>query len=244
MYNKMAKKNIPSAAIIIIGNEILSGRTKDLNSSYLAQKLLHLGISINEIRVVRDDKSQIITTLNSLRKKYTYVFTSGGIGPTHDDITADCVAEAFGVTLPISEEAKKILASHYPRGENDLNEARLRMARIPTGASMIENSISKAPGFQIENVFVLAGVPKIFQVMVNFVLRKLDSADPIISKTIKIDKPEGEIAEKLEKVALEFPDVSIGSYPFKHNGKIGTNLVIMHRNMKIIRQVVSQISKI
>ena len=244
MYNKMAEKNIPSAAIIIIGNEILSGRTKDLNSSYLAQKLLHLGISINEIRVVRDDKSQIITTLNSLRKKYTYVFTSGGIGPTHDDITADCVAEAFGVDLPISEEAKRILAAHYPRGEKDLNEARLRMARIPTGASMIENSISKAPGFQIENVFVLAGVPKIFQVMVNFVVRKLDSADPIISKTIKIDKPEGEIAGKLEKVALEFPDVSIGSYPFNHNGKIGTNLVIMHRNMKIIRQVVSQISKI
>ena len=243
MYNKMAEKNIPCTAIIIIGNEILSGRTKDLNSSYLAQKLLRLGISINEIRVVKDDKSQIIATLNSLRKKYTYVFTSGGIGPTHDDITADCVAEAFGVPLPINEEAKKTLASHYPGGEDDLNGARLRMARIPTGASMIENPISKAPGFQIENVFVLAGVPKIFQVMVNSVLRKLDSTDPIISETIKIDKPEGEIADKLEKVALEFPDVSIGSYPFEHNGKIGTNLVIMHRNMKIIRDVVSQLSK-
>ncbi len=233
----MSEKNSPVAAILVIGNEILSGRTQDINSSYLAKKLLTLGISVREIRIVPDDKNEIINALNFLREKYTYVFTSGGIGPTHDDITADCVAEAFEVPLPINQQAKKLIASHYPRGENDLNGARLRMARIPVGASLIENSVSKAPGFYIGNVFVLAGVPKIFQTMVNFVLPKLKSSSPIISKTITINKPEGEVAEVLADIASKFPEVSIGSYPFEKKGSLGVNIVITDKDLHKIDRI-------
>ncbi len=240
----MPKNTSPNAAILIIGNEILSGRTKDLNSSYLAQKLLYVGISVCEIRVVSDNKVEIIAALNTLRKRFDYVFTSGGIGPTHDDITADCVAEAFGVQLPINDEAKKIIASHYPRGEADLNEARLRMARIPVGAALIENPVSKAPGFYIENAYVLAGVPKIFQAMVNFVLPKLKSSSPIISRTITISKQEGEIANDLSQIAAKFSPLSIGSYPFEHKGNFGVNVVVTGKDLNQINLASDLISKI
>ena len=240
----MTQKKIPTAAIILIGNEILSGRTKDLNGNYLAKKLFNLGISVREIRIIPDDKIEIIDSINTFRKKFDYVFSSGGIGPTHDDITAECVAEAFGVPLPINQKAKRMLASNYPGGESDLNEARLRMARIPLGSSLIENSISKAPGFKIENVFVLAGVPKVFQVMVDFVLNNLEPADPIISKTMTIYKPEGEIAGKLSQIASEFPEVSIGSYPFETDGIFGTNIVVISTNKEIINKIITLISKI
>ena len=240
----MPKNSSPNAALLIIGNEILSGRTKDLNSSYLAQKLLYVGISVCEIRVVSDNKVEIIAALNTLRKRFDYVFTSGGIGPTHDDITADCVAEAFGVQLPINDEAKKIIASHYPRGEADLNEARLRMARIPVGAALIENPVSKAPGFYIENAYVLAGVPKIFQAMVNFVLPKLKSSSPIISRTITISKQEGEIANDLSQIAAKFSPLSIGSYPFEHKGKLGVNVVVTGKDLNQINLASDLISKI
>ena len=240
----MPKNTSPNAAILIIGNEILSGRTKDLNSSYLAQKLLYVGISVCEIRVVSDNKVEIIAALNTLRKRFDYVFTSGGIGPTHDDITADCVAEAFGVQLPINDEAKKIIASHYPRGEADLNEARLRMARIPVGAALIENPVSKAPGFYIENTYVLAGVPKIFQAMVNFVLPKLKSSSPIISRTITISKQEGEIANDLSQIAANFSPLSIGSYPFEHKGNFGVNVVVTGKDLNQINLASDLILKI
>ena len=240
----MPKNSSPNAALLIIGNEILSGRTKDLNSSYLAQKLLYVGISVCEIRVVSDNKVEIIAALNNLRKRFDYVFTSGGIGPTHDDITADCVAEAFGVQLPINDEAKKIIASHYPRGEADLNEARLRMARIPVGAALIENPVSKAPGFYIENTYVLAGVPKIFQAMVNFVLPKLKSSSPIISRTITISKQEGEIANDLSQIAANFSPLSIGSYPFEHKGNFGVNVVVTGKDLNQINLASDLISKI
>ena len=240
----MPKNSSPNAALLIIGNEILSGRTKDLNSSYLAQKLLYVGISVCEIRVVSDNKVEIIAALNTLRKRFDYVFTSGGIGPTHDDITADCVAEAFGVQLPINDEAKKIIASHYPRGEADLNEARLRMARIPVGATLIENPVSKAPGFYIENAYVLAGVPKIFQAMVNFVLPKLKSSSPIISRTITISKQEGEIANDLSQIAANFSPLSIGSYPFEHKGNFGVNVVVTGKDLNQINLASDLISKI
>ena len=240
----MLNNTSPNAAILIIGNEILSGRTKDLNSSYLAQKLLCIGISVCEIRVVSDNKVEIIAALNTLRKRFDYVFTSGGIGPTHDDITADCVAEAFGVQLPINDEAKKIIASHYPRGEADLNEARLRMARIPVGAALIENPVSKAPGFYIENAYVLAGVPKIFQAMVNFVLPKLKSSSPIISRTITISKQEGEIANDLSQIAANFSPLSIGSYPFEHKGNFGVNVVVTGKDLNQINLASDLISKI
>ena len=239
----MKIKNRTSAAILIIGNEILSGRTKDLNGNYLAVELLKLGINVRQIRIVPDEKKEIVGALNALKIKYTYVFTSGGIGPTHDDITADSVAEAFSVPLLLNEKAREMLASHYANGKDDLNKARLRMARIPAGATLIENPISKAPGFRIGNVFVLAGVPRIFQAMADSILTNLDSGDPIISKTITISKPEGTIAEKLAEIASSFPEVSIGSYPFNTNGHLGTNLVVMHEDAALIRKVVAQLSK-
>ena len=239
----MKTKNKISAAILIIGNEILSGRTKDLNGNYLAVELLKLGINVRQIRIVPDEKKEIVGALNALKIKYTYVFTSGGIGPTHDDITADSVAEAFSVPLLLNEKAREMLASHYANGKDDLNEARLRMARIPAGATLIDNPISKAPGFRIGNVFVLAGVPRIFQAMADSILTNLDSGDPIISKTITISKPEGTIAEKLAEIASSFPEVSIGSYPFNINGDLGTNLVVMHEDAALIRKVVAQLSK-
>ena len=239
----MKTKNKTSVAILIIGNEILSGRTKDLNGNYLAVELLKLGINVRQIRIVPDEKKEIVGALNALKIKYTYVFTSGGIGPTHDDITADSVAEAFSVPLLLNEKAREMLASHYANGKDDLNEARLRMARIPAGATLIDNPISKAPGFRIGNVFVLAGVPRIFQAMADSILTNLDSGDPIISKTITISKPEGTIAEKLAEIASSFPEVSIGSYPFNINGDLGTNLVVMHEDAALIRIVVAQLSK-
>ena len=239
----MKIKNRTSAAILIIGNEILSGRTKDLNGNYLAVELLKLGINVRQIRIVPDEKKEIIGALNALKIKYTYVFTSGGIGPTHDDITADSVAEAFSVPLLLNEKAREMLASHYANGKDDLNKARLRMARIPAGATLIDNPISKAPGFRIGNVFVLAGVPRIFQAMADSILTNLDSGDPIISKTITISKPEGTIAEKLAEIASSFPEVSIGSYPFNINGDLGTNLVVMHEDTALIQKVVAQLSK-
>ena len=239
----MKIKNRTSAAILIIGNEILSGRTKDLNGNYLAVELLNLGINVRQIRIVPDEKKEIVGALNALKIKYTYVFTSGGIGPTHDDITADSVAEAFSVPLLLNEKAREMLASHYANGKDDLNEARLRMARIPAGATLIDNPISKAPGFRIGNVFVLAGVPRIFQAMADSILTNLDSSDPIISKTITISKPEGTIAEKLAEIASSFPEVSIGSYPFNINGDLGTNIVVMHEDAELIRKVVAQLSK-
>ena len=239
----MKIKNRTSAAILIIGNEILSGRTKDLNGNYLAVELLKLGINVRQIRIVPDEKKEIVGALNALKIKYTYVFTSGGIGPTHDDITADSVAEAFSVPLLLNEKAREMLASHYANGKDDLNEARLRMTRIPAGATLIDNPISKAPGFRIENVFVLAGVPRIFQAMADSILTNLDSGDPIISKTITISKPEGTIAEKLAEIASSFPEVSIGSYPFNINGDLGTNIVVMHEDAELIRKVVAQLSK-
>ena len=240
----MKIKNRTSAAILIIGNEILSGRTKDLNGNYLAVELLKLGINVRQIRIVPDEKKEIVGALNALKIKYTYVFTSGGIGPTHDDITADSVAEAFSVPLLLNEKARKMLVSHYANGKDDLNEARLRMARIPAGATLIDNPISKAPGFRIGNVFVLAGVPRIFQAMADSILTNLDSGNPIISKTITISKPEGTIAEKLAEIASSFPEVSIGSYPFNINGDLGTNLVVMHEDAALIRKVVAQLSKL
>ena len=230
-------KSLKNSAIIIIGNEILSGRTQDTNTKFLAQKLLSIGIIVNEVRIIPDSKEHIIECVNKLRIKYNYVFTSGGIGPTHDDITAKCIANAFDVKLPINEAAKKLLQDYYKNQNVELNAARLRMARIPEGANLIENPISIAPGFQIENVFVLAGVPKIFKAMVKNIIEKLKSAKPIKSKSIRIEKPEGEIAEKLASIASDFPSAQIGSYPFKKNLVKGTRIVITHSDILVIDEI-------
>ena len=216
----------PTAAILIIGDEILSGRTRDANTQYLAAELVRHGIDLSEVRVVPDVHDRIVTALNALRGDFDHVFTSGGIGPTHDDITADAVAAAFGLPLGIRQDAHDILAAHYAATGLEFNAARQRMARIPEGALLIENPISAAPGFSLENVHVMAGVPSIFQAMVASVLPRLTGGDPVMSQTYRIDRGEGVIAEALGTLARDFPDLSIGSYPFIQNGAYGSNVVI------------------
>lgn len=216
----------PTAAILIIGDEILSGRTREANAHYLAGELVRTGIDLKEIRVVADDMAAIAGALNALRAAHDHVFTSGGIGPTHDDITADAVAHAFGVTLDVREDARALLAEHYAASGLEFNAARLRMARVPQDATLIDNPISAAPGFSIGNVHVMAGVPNIFQAMVASVLPRLTGGKPMLSQSLRIDRGEGTIAEALAALAANFPDLSMGSYPFIQNGAYGTNIVI------------------
>ena len=216
----------PTAAMLVIGDEILSGRTRDTNTQYLANQLTEIGIDLREVRVVADQPHEIVAAVNALRPKFTYVFTSGGIGPTHDDITSDCIAKAFDVPISVREDARAILASNYENPETDLNEARLRMARIPEGATLIDNPISKAPGYRIGNVHVMAGVPYIFEAMLAGVIPTLSGGKPLLSTSIRLDRREGDIAERLGQIAEEHPDVSIGSYPFVRDGAFGTNIVI------------------
>ncbi|MGB0497478.1 MAG: competence/damage-inducible protein A [Rubricella sp.] len=216
----------PTAALLIIGDEILSGRTRDINLSVLATALSERGIGMAEARVVPDIENEIVSALDALRARYTYVFTSGGIGPTHDDITADAVGRAFGVPVAIREDARAILATNYADPERDLNEARLRMARIPEGATLIDNPVSKAPGFRIGNVHVMAGVPKVFEAMLAGVLPSLQGGRPAVSRSVTIDRPEGEIAGPLAAFARDWPGLSIGSYPFDRNGAYGCEIVL------------------
>ena len=216
----------PTAAMLVIGDEILSGRTRDANMHYLAGKLTELGIDLKEVRIVSDDQDAIVEAVRVLSETYANVFTSGGIGPTHDDITADAIAAAFGAKIDIREDARTILAEHYARSGTELNEARLRMARIPDGAALIENPISAAPGFILRNVHVMAGVPSIFQAMLASVIPTLTGGDPLVSRTIRIERPEGEIAGPLGDLAEQFPNLSFGSYPFIKDGVYGANVVI------------------
>lgn len=216
----------PTAAILVIGDEILSGRTRDSNMHYLARELTRVGIDLQEARVVSDNRRAIIKAVKSLSAAYGSVFTSGGIGPTHDDITAECVAEAFDTPIGIRDDARALLAAHYARTGAELNEARLRMARIPDGATLIENPVSVAPGFTIHNVHVMAGVPAVFEAMVASVLPTLTGGSPLLSQSLRIERGEGEIAGPLSKLADDFPELSIGSYPFQNNGIYGANIVI------------------
>jgi molybdenum cofactor synthesis domain-containing protein len=216
----------PTAAILIIGDEILSGRTRDSNMHFLAGELTRVGIDLREVRVVSDDRDAIIAAVNALREAWDQVFTSGGIGPTHDDITADCIAEAFGVHIDVREDARALLAAHYARSGMEFNAARHRMARIPDGARLIENPISVAPGFSIGNVHVMAGVPNVFQAMVAGLLPTLTGGAPLLSQSLRILRPEGEIAGPLGALAAEYPDLSMGSYPFNRDGVMGANIVI------------------
>jgi molybdenum cofactor synthesis domain-containing protein len=215
----------PSAAMLVIGDEILSGRTRDANMFHLAGELTRIGVDLKEVRVVSDDGPAIVAAVNALRAGYDTVFTSGGIGPTHDDITADCIAEAFGVAIGVRDDARAILAARYARMGTELNEARLRMARIPEGAVLIENPVSGAPGFTLGNVHVMAGVPAVFTAMVASVLPGLVGGTPLISKSLRIERGEGYIAGPLAVLAREFDDLAIGSYPFQSNGIYGANIV-------------------
>ena len=215
----------PTAAMLTIGDEILTGRTRDANMPHLAAALVEKGIGLREARVVPDVHAEIVAAVVALRARYTHVFTSGGIGPTHDDITADAVAAAFGVGIDVREDARAILATNYANPEVDLNPARLRMARIPDGAELIDNPVSKAPGFSIGNVHVMAGVPAVFVAMLEGLLPKLTGGPPLLSVSLRASLPEGELAGPLGAVALAHPEVSIGCYPFNIGGRFGANLV-------------------
>lgn len=216
----------PTAAMLVIGDEILSGRTRDANMHYLAGELTAAGIDLREVRVVSDDAPAIIAAVKALSEAYDAVFTSGGIGPTHDDITADCIAAAFGDTIDVRDDARALLQAHYDRDGKDFNDARKRMARIPASATLIENPVSIAPGFTVQNVHVMAGVPSVFKAMVASVLPTLKGGAPLQSQSTRIERGEGDIAGPLGILADTYPDLSIGSYPYQENGVYGANIVI------------------
>ena len=238
---------------IVIGDEILSGRTQDVNVQVLANRLNEIGAVLAEVRVVPDDHVKIVETIRALHEAYDYVMSSGGIGPTHDDITADCVAEAFGVGIDVREDAKAILMTNYERAETDLTqtnfrekditEARLRMARIPDGASLINNPISKAPGFRIENMFVMAGVPKIFEVMLDHSLQQIEQGTVTISKSVTIYKGESHVAKPLAAIAKQFSELSIGSYPQGENGNYYVEIVVKGVGADTIENALAEIVK-
>ena len=221
-----------TAGFLVIGDEILSGRTKDKNIGFLADYLTAIGIDLREVRIVPDVTERIVEAVNELRARYTYVFTSGGIGPTHDDITADSIAEAFGVGIGVDERARAILEAHYPPGQ--LTAARLRMARIPDGADLIENPVSKAPGFRIGNVHVMAGVPSIMQAMVDAVAPTLRTGRKMLSQFVDADIPESRLAERIGEIQAEFPETLIGSYPRTTDGRFTTQIVIRSRDEDIL----------
>lgn len=215
-----------TAALLVIGDEILSGRTQDKNIGYLAAHLTRIGIELREVRVVPDDETAIVESVVTMRCLHTYLFTTGGIGPTHDDITADSVAKALGVPIGVDPRALAILKPHYEKRGLDLTAPRLRMARIPAGAELIENSISAAPGFMIANVIVMAGVPSIMQVMLDAVTPRLKTGRPMQSIAIDLSVPESEIAELFADHQAQYPDVAMGSYPTLRGGYPATQLVL------------------
>ena len=237
----MQKKAKVNAAILIIGNEILSGRTQDTNTSTLANWLNSIGVKVEEVRVIPDLEEKIIETLNTLRSKYDYVFTTGGIGPTHDDITAQSVSKTFGLKYEIHKEAFKILEAYYKPGE--FNDGRQKMAWMPENANLILNPTSGAPGFSVENVFSLPGVPSILKSMLGGLKNSIVGGDPIKSLTISLKTVESEIAESLTEVQNQNKDVEIGSYPFFHAGKLGVSIVIRSEDQKKIDQCNAQILK-
>ncbi len=234
----------PKAAMMVIGDEILSGRTRDSNMHYLAGELTRIGITFAEARVVADDHAAIVAALRALSAAYDHVFTSGGIGPTHDDITADAVADAMGAGIGHRADAMALLQAHYDRAGLPFNEARQRMARIPDGAALIDNPVSTAPGFTIGNVHVMAGVPNIFQAMVASVLPKLTGGAPLLSQSLRVNLGEGEIAGPFGALAAEYPDLSMGSYPFIQNGAHGTNLVIRGTDPGLLDEAMVRLTRL
>ena len=222
---------IVTAAVLVIGDEILSGRTKDKNIGYIAEYLTGIGIDLKEVRVVPDEEPEIVAAVNALRARYTYVFTTGGIGPTHDDITADCVAKAFGLPLQYHPRAVEIMQARVALTGGVMNEARMRMTRIPAGAELVRNKVSGAPGFWLGNVIVMAGVPHIMQVMLEYVTPKLKTGVKMLSESVRADCREGDIGTELGAIAKEYADVVIGSYPFMDEKRGGnTNVVLRSRD--------------
>ncbi len=232
----MSKKTI-TAAVIIIGNEILSGRTNDVNINYIAKKLNEHGIRLMECRIIADHEDEIINNVNALRVKFDYIFTTGGIGPTHDDITALAIAKAFSKKLISNPQAYDIMTTYYKAKNVEFTKTRARMTYMPEGAALIENKISAAPGFNLENVFVMAGVPKIMRVMFDGILPNLQSGIKIISKTLLCNLPEGAIANGLSHIQNQSPNVEIGSYPAFNNDKFSLSLVLRATDMTELRLV-------
>ena len=237
----MTKSTKVNAAILIIGNEILSGRTQDTNTSTIATWLNSIGVKVNEVRIIPDKEKTIIETLNTLRKTNNYVFTTGGIGPTHDDITAESVSKAFGLKYEVHKEAFKILEQYYNPGE--FNEGRQNMVKMPRNAKLILNPTSGAPGFSVDNVFCLPGVPTILKSMLGGLKNRIAGGEPILSLTISLKTVESEIASSLAQVQNKNEDVEIGSYPFFHAGKLGVSIVLRSENQSKIDVCNSQILK-
>ncbi len=216
----------PSAAMLVIGDEILSGRTRDANFHWLAGRLAAQGIRLREGRIIPDEHEAIVAAVNELRGRFDHVFTSGGIGPTHDDITADAVAAAFGVPIGVREDARRLLAEHYAANGVPLTEARLRMARIPEGATLIPNRVSAAPGFSLGNVHVMAGIPSVFRAMADWLLPRLGGGPALVERAFRLDRPEGDIATDLAAFAARWPALGVGSYPAHRQGRFGTTIVL------------------
>lgn len=225
---------IITAAMIVIGDEILSGRTKDRNIGHLADVMTAIGIDLKEVRIVSDDEADIVEAVNALRQRYTYVFTTGGIGPTHDDITADSIAKAFGVPCEYDENAFALLGAHYAQRGVEFTESRKRMARMPRGAEHIDNPVSVAPGFRIDNVHVMAGVPSIFQAMLDNVVPTLRTGQKLLSETVHCPFGEGLIGGPLTEIQKAHPDTIIGSYPKYLDGSFWTELVIRARSPEVL----------
>ncbi len=230
MSDGHAASDIVTAGLVVIGDEILSGRTKDKNIGYVAAYLTAIGIDLKEVRVVPDEEAAIVEAVNALRHRYTYVFTTGGIGPTHDDITADCVAKAFGVRIDYHPEALRILKENWAARGIEINEARMRMARVPQGATLIPNKISAAPGFRLGNVMVMAGIPSVMQAMLDEVAPTLKTGAKLLSETVRADLREGDIGTELGAIAKAHPEAIFGSYPFMDERGPNTNIVIRSRD--------------
>lgn len=233
----MKRDTAPTAAVIVIGNEILSGKTDEANVQFLGRELSKIGIVLMEARAIRDDTDEIVRHVNECRRAHNYVFTTGGIGPTHDDITAEAIASAFGTQLELNAEAVRRIGG----AGDDLTEPRLKMAMIPVGASLVDNSVSRAPGFRLENVFVFAGVPSIARAMFEAVKGDLVGGNEIQSASVDVFLRESEIARPLQEIANANPDVEIGSYPFSRDGTYGANLVVRGTNPERISDVLDEI---
>jgi molybdenum cofactor synthesis domain-containing protein len=218
--------DVVTAGLVVIGDELLSGRTKDRNIGYIADHCTAIGVQLKEVRIVADEEAAIVGAVNALRTQYTYVFTTGGIGPTHDDITADSIAKALGVPIDINPQALALLKAYYDKHGREITPGRLRMARTPVGAELIENKISVAPGFMIGNVITMAGIPNIMQVMLDAVTPRLRTGKKMLSEAIDLNTPEGVIAEVFGEHQKAFPDVSMGSYPFRVDDRPCTQLVL------------------
>lgn len=236
--NDMAVTDV-KASLLIIGDEILSGRTKDANLSYLANWLNENGIQLAEVRVVPDIQTEIAEAVNALRGKFDYLFTTGGIGPTHDDITVDSIAAAFGVPVVVHPKAYQMLLDYY--GEEDFTNARKRMTRVPEGADLIDNPVSIAPGINIENVFIMAGVPKIMQAMLEGIRPHLRTGRKVWSQSLTVYAPESKLAEELGTIQEKNPDTGIGSYPFYHSGTVGAQIVVRSADQAALKKTMDEV---